>query len=296
MQMARRVLCWQMQLLPAGLKVRTRMMLPLAQKQMMRISRVLHVAFQQKKRILPHQEPEVPSPCTIEYLLYEDRSYSRSGWPNEVGLEDGLEGRSAIRRSLGLQAAGLPGEDHVHVQLRKFVRACLPYGWDSVSCVQNCSQGRKDNSWGFISYDLPDGSEWPCICRFDHFLLVTYHVGDGQHMLGHENGGHPEPLRLAVGHLWDCEYVPAPGVHNPDTANGGLGNDGRMQRLPDLMLVRNLSTNAAVRSYHGMWLMDLRSFACQVVPTRELVSGGVKSRMFMTASKSSSRTNSLQRG
>ena len=99
----------------------------------------------------------------------------------------------------------------------------------------------------------------------------------------------PELLRLGVGHLFACEPCDGPGVRALDVVEGGV---------PELMHVSDLSTSAgalAAGTYHGRWLVDLRGFSTQVVPTREMRRDGKCCRYFITANKSSGRSLAFAR-
>jgi hypothetical protein len=221
-------------------------------------------------------------------LLYDSPKLEDEGWPALAGMSAGQSRQRAILRALGLPTNIGAGDDSVIVQLQKFVRAELPVG-DAISSEQCRSQGRKDNSWCYISFGLHDGQTEHCVCHFEYFVKATFTTRDGLNVaVGCAEPA--SPLRLGVGHLYHCEIVDTPGARQPDAALG---------RPPEFFRVRNLATageNRADSPYLGKWVLDLRTFTTQLVPTRELrMGGGAAGRCFMTANKASGRTTSWSR-
>jgi hypothetical protein len=221
---------------------------------------------------------DVPADDSAEVLLGKAQPLT----PEELGVVINL---LAINH-----CTELPGqwtsERLASSRLQKFVKANLATD-DGLASAQCESQGRKDNSWAYISILSAAGFRESCIARPRMFVQVLSEPAavDGDQAFP-AAGEQPDQLRLAVCDMWHCTAVTAAACD--DTFDGAAG-------MPDILKVADSRALPSSPSYARLWLLELDQVTGQVLAVRPrsdgpLAASGRNTRLFLTSHKASGRS------
>lgn len=218
----------------------------------------------------------------LPYLLLNDRTLSREGWPSLPDDHEAVRPMH-ILKSLGLEGPLGAGEEGVAVDLTMFARADLPIG-ETISSVLCKSQKKKNNQWCLIQYQIEDQAgavvERLYVCHFMYFMRAQ--LKRSGVAVGAEPVFASRPLKLGIAKLYECKEKFVPGVRPADAD---------LQRLHEFVEVADVRPVVDNAAYAGVYALDLRTIDSQIVPTKERFNG----RFFSIASKLSGRTAGVKR-
>lgn len=242
--------------------------------------------------VLPSYAGEGPVPGLPAVLENAPDLEQDSRWPTHPDEPDLDKRRAAIVRELGLSCEGEDPCEGLAVHLCKFKRATLESG-DRVSCLQNHSQPRKDDTWCLVHYLEPGRAgrlkSVPYVGRFQFFVQAVIRTENGLHCparlaVANADADLPDfasdPLPLAVVSLYRCSLPRTPGLRQSGPT-----------RAPEFIRVEDIGTGSSEGASHaGTWLVLLWNIDCQLIPMKPVG----KSRYFMSQNKSSGRSRAVR--
>lgn len=235
--------------------------------------------------------PVAGLPCVLE-MSPELEEEAR--WPTHPDEADVDKRRAAIVRELGIPCEGEDTWDGLTVHFCKYKRATLASG-DGVSCLENRSQPRKDDTWCLVHYLEPDAAGrvrlMPYVARIEFFVQAVIETANGLNcparlVVAETNADLPDvasdALALAQVMLYHCTLPSTPGLRPPSAT-----------RPPEFVCIPDIGEgdgSSRPSSFNGRWLVLLGQLDCQLIPMKPQG----KSRYFMSQNKSSGRSRAIR--